>query len=98
MVAGSVGGGSADRYSDIEVDVYYSEPPNEAERIAAVEGFGGAVERLGEDAEEWEEQFSISGLHAHTSTFLVATMERYLREVRVRDRAVRADAAVLAAR
>jgi hypothetical protein len=81
MVAGSVGRGSADRYSDIEVDVYYAEPPTEAERIAAVEGCGGTVELLAQDEDEWEEQMSIGGFHAHTSTFLVATMERYLREV-----------------
>jgi hypothetical protein len=81
MVAGSVGRGSADRYSDIEVDVYYAEPPTEGERIAAVERCGAAVKLLAEDEDEWEEQMSIGGLHAHTSTFLVATMERYLREV-----------------
>jgi predicted nucleotidyltransferase len=81
MIAGSVARGSADRYSDIEVDVYYAEPPTEAERIAAVERCGGTVELLAEDEDEWEEQMSIGGFHAHTSTFLVATMERYLREV-----------------
>jgi uncharacterized protein DUF4037 len=81
MVAGSVGRGSADRYSDIEVDVYYAEPPTEAERVAAVERCGGTVELLAQDEDEWEEQMSIGGFHAHTSTFLVATMERYLREV-----------------
>ena len=81
MVAGSVGRGSADRYSDVEVDVYYAEPPTDAERIAAVERCGGTVELLAQDESEWEEQMSIGGFHAHTSTFLVATMERYLREV-----------------
>lgn len=81
MIAGSVGRGSADRFSDIEVDVYYAEPPTEAERIAAVERCGGIVELLDEDEDEWEEQISFGGFHAHTSTFLVATMERYLCEV-----------------
>jgi Domain of unknown function (DUF4037) len=81
MVAGSVGRGSADRYSDIEVDVYYAEPPTDVERIAAVERCGGTVELLAQDEDEWEERMSIGGFHAHTSTFLVATMERYLREV-----------------
>lgn len=71
MVAGSVGHGRADRYSDIEVDVYYSEPPTTAERLAAVTGCGGTIESLGEDDEEWEEHMLIDGVH-------VATMERYL--------------------
>lgn len=81
MVGGSVGRGSADRYSDIEVDVYYAEPPTEAERIGAVERCGGTVQQLAQGSDEWEEQMSIAGFHAHTSTFLVATMERYLQEV-----------------
>jgi Domain of unknown function (DUF4037) len=81
MVAGSVGRGSADRYSDIEVDVYYAEPPTEAERRASVERCGGTVELLAQDEDEWEEQMSIGGFSAHTSTFLVATMERCLREI-----------------
>jgi Domain of unknown function (DUF4037) len=81
MVAGSVGRGSADRYSDIEIDVYYSRPPTEPERINAAERTGGALERLAEDANEWEERLSFGGFRAHTSTFLVATMERYLQEV-----------------
>jgi hypothetical protein len=81
MTAGSVARGSADRYSDIEVDVYYADPPSEAERIAAVKRCGGTVELLAQDEDEWEEQMSVDGVHAHTSTFLVATMERYLRQV-----------------
>ena len=32
MVAGSTGRGSADRYSDLEIDVYWSAPPTDAER------------------------------------------------------------------
>jgi hypothetical protein len=81
MVAGSVGRGCADRFSDIEIDVYYSKPPTVVERISSVEACGGTVERLGEDEDEWEEQMTIGGFYAHTSTFLVATMERYLADV-----------------
>ncbi|MCZ6633551.1 MAG: hypothetical protein O7G87_09110 [bacterium] len=81
MVAGSVGRGCADRYSDLEIDVYYDEAPTEADRIAAVEGCGAVLEGLNEDAYEWEEQMSLDGFHAATSTFLVATMEGYLSEV-----------------
>ena len=81
MVAGWVGRGRADRYSDVEVDVYYAEPPTEAERIAAVQGCGGIVERLAEDDDEWEEQLLVGAFHAATSTFLAETMERYLTEV-----------------
>jgi hypothetical protein len=81
MIAGSVGRGTADRYSDIEIDVYYARPPTEAERIAAVEGCGGVVDKLDQDEDEWEEQMFVGGFHAATSTFLISTMERYLSEV-----------------
>jgi hypothetical protein len=81
MIAGSVGRGRTDRYSDIEVDVYYTEPPTEAERTAAVEGCGGLVEKFDEDDDEWEEQMLVGGFHAASSTFLIATLERYLTEV-----------------
>jgi hypothetical protein len=81
MVAGSVGRGVADAYSDIEVDVYYARPPTESERAAAVERSGGTLVRLAEDEDEWEEQISFGGFPAASSTFTVVTMERYLREV-----------------
>ncbi len=81
MIAGSVGRGTADRYSDIEVDVYYTRPPTEDERRAAVARCGAALELLDEDADEWEEQMSLGGFHAASSTFLVATMDRYLMQV-----------------
>jgi hypothetical protein len=66
MIAGSVGRGSADLYSDVEVDVYYAEPPTTHERIAAVEGCGGIVELLAEDDDEWEERMSRTRCSAQT--------------------------------
>jgi len=81
MIAGSVGRGSADRFSDIEVDVYYSEPPTEKERIAAVEECGGTLKMLDQDDDEWEEQMLFGDFSAASSTFLVETMERYLTQV-----------------
>lgn len=59
----------------------HAEPPTEAERIAAEERCVGTVDLLAQDEVEWEEKMSIGGFHAHTSTFLVVTMEQYLREV-----------------
>jgi hypothetical protein len=82
MVAGSTGRGTADRYSDIEIDVYWSEPPTNDDRRAAVERSGGALlsELLPPEDDEWSEEISLGGFYLHTSTFLVETMERYLRE------------------
>jgi hypothetical protein len=82
MVAGSTGRGTADRYADLEIDVYWREPPTDAERRAAVERSGGTLLLLAPyQDDEWEEQIAFGGFGMHTSTFLVSTMERYLREV-----------------
>ena len=81
MIAGSTGRGAADRWSDIEVDVYYDEPPTEESRRAAAAASSGTLVSLGEDHDEWEERLDFDGFHAHSSTFLVSTMERYLDEV-----------------
>ncbi|HYN90064.1 MAG TPA: hypothetical protein VER55_16135 [Ardenticatenaceae bacterium] len=82
MVAGSTGRGTADRYSDLEIDVYWSEPPSDDERRAAVAAGGGTLLTLYDyEEDEWAEEISFGGFHVGTSTFLVETMERYLHEV-----------------
>jgi hypothetical protein len=83
MVAGSTGRGTADRHSDLEIDVYWSEPPSDDERRAAAERSGGTLlsDLVPCENDEWAEEISLGGFYMHTSTFLVATMERYLREV-----------------
>ena len=82
MAAGSTGRGSADRYSDLEIDIYWSAPPTDAERRAAVAGGGGILLSLFDyEEDEWAEEISIGGFHIGTSTFLVETMEAYLTEV-----------------
>ena len=43
MVGGSVSRGYADRYSDLEVGVFWADAPTEAERKSAVESVGGKL-------------------------------------------------------
>jgi hypothetical protein len=82
MIAGSTGRGTADRYSDLEIDVYWSEPPTDAERRAAAEGTGGeALEIFAYEEDEWAEEISFGVFKVGTSTFLVETMERYVTRV-----------------
>lgn len=81
MVAGSTGRGTADRFSDLELDVYWREPPDETDRSEAVRLAGAELLGLYEDEDEWEEQMSFNNFHAATSAFAVDTVERFLREV-----------------
>ncbi|MGH2429445.1 MAG: DUF4037 domain-containing protein [Candidatus Limnocylindria bacterium] len=83
LVAGSVGRGEADRYSDLEIDVYWSASPSDAERLAPIQAVRGTlIGRLDPaEEEEWAEEFIIDAIHVGTSMFLVDTMERYLAEV-----------------
>jgi hypothetical protein len=82
MIAGSTGRGEADRYSDLEVDVYWSAAPTDEERRAVVARAGGELLDLWPyEEDEWAEEISFGGFHVGTSTFLVETMERYLRLV-----------------
>lgn len=78
MIAGSVGRGASDRFSDIEIDVYYAQPPSDRARQAAVARAGATLLDMDQDPDEWAEELGFGSFHAATSTFLVATMERYL--------------------
>jgi Domain of unknown function (DUF4037) len=83
-VAGSVGAGTAGRFSDLELDCYWLRPPTEADRLAPVVALNGELEVLrdydGED-EEWSEDYRVGGLGVTVSNFLTATIERFLSDV-----------------
>lgn len=81
LIAGSTGRGTADRYSDLEIDVYYERAPTETERTEAVRRSGGALIGLDADEMEWEEQISFAGFPVTSSTFLAATMDDCLDRV-----------------
>ena len=61
-VAGSVGAGLADRYSDLELDCYWSEAPTDQDRQDPVKALGGELIRLWDydgDEEEWSEDYRL---------------------------------------
>src|SRR5690348_8691674 len=78
LVAGSVGRGLADEHSDIELDVYWAEPPTPEERSAAVEGAGR--ERVYDvvDELEWADGYLVDGVKVDTSGFLTSTIDGHL--------------------
>lgn len=86
-VAGSVGAGLADRYSDLELDCYWLEPPTEQERTAPVDALGGELRSLWDydsAEEEWSEDYRLGGLDVTVSNFLAGAVERFVDDVVLR--------------
>jgi hypothetical protein len=86
-VAGSVGAGLADRYSDLELDCYWSSPPGDADRTGPIGALGGEVTGLweyNEDDHEWSEDYRLGDLGLTVSNFLAGTVERFLDDVVLR--------------
>lgn len=86
-VAGSVGAGIADRFSDLELDCYWACPPTDADRLAPVRALGGELTALwdyDQDDEEWSEDYLVGELGVTVSNFLVSSVERFLDDVLVR--------------
>ena len=86
-VAGSVGAGIADRFSDLELDCYWVRPPADADRLAPVHAVAGELTALwdyDQDDEEWSEDYRVGELDITVSNFLVSSVERFLDDVLLR--------------
>lgn len=81
-VSGSVGRGWADRYSDIELDVYWREPPTDEDRQEPIRRLNGDIINYWPlEDEEWSEDYLVQGVQLDLSHFLAATIEQYLSDV-----------------
>lgn len=86
-VAGSVGSGLADRFSDLEIDCYWHKSPQDADRLAPIEALGGRLGMLWDfdpGEEEWSEEYELHGLGVTVSSFSTATVDRWLDAVTLR--------------
>ena len=86
-VAGSVGAGIADRFSDLELDCYWVRPPTDTDRLTPVRALGGQLTALwdyDQDDEEWSEDYLVGELGITVSNFLVSSVERFLDDVVIR--------------
>jgi Domain of unknown function (DUF4037) len=86
-VAGSVGTGLADRFSDLEMDCYWLAPPSEFDRLRPIRALGGEREVLWDfwpEGGEWSDDYELGDLHVSISSFLGTTIERFIDDVIVR--------------
>ena len=86
-VAGSVGTGLADRFSDLELDCYWFDPPSDLDRAGPVHVLGGELEALwdyDQDEEEWSDDYRLGELEVTVSSFLVSTIDRFIGDVVLR--------------
>ena len=84
MLAGSTSRGRADRYSDIEIGVFWSGPPSDEERMAHIEPAGGVFWELDPYNPEdkiWMEEWGLGGLKMDVRNLTVEDMERILNDV-----------------
>jgi hypothetical protein len=89
VISGSVSRGQADSYSDIELDLFWQEPPTDEERLRPIDQVNGRVlmfEPCQDD--EWSEDYMVNDIQMDLSNFLVATMDQYIADVLAGDTAV----------
>lgn len=86
-VAGSVGTGLADRFSDLELDCYWLAPPSDLDRLSPIREIGGGSEKIWDywpEGGEWSDDYDLGDLHVSISSLLVATIEQFIDDVIVR--------------
>jgi hypothetical protein len=86
-VAGSVGTGLADRFSDLELDCYWFDPPGDLDRSGPVHVVGGELQALWDydhDEEEWSDDYRLGDLEVTVSSFLVSTIDHFVDDVVLR--------------
>lgn len=85
-VGGSVGAGVADRWSDLELDCYWLESPNDRDRRDPIDRVGGVLEAFWDydpSDQEWSENYRLGTLQVTVSNFTTGSIERFLEAVTV---------------
>ncbi|HLR83310.1 MAG TPA: DUF4037 domain-containing protein [Nocardioidaceae bacterium] len=83
-VAGSVGAGLADRWSDLELDCYWLQAPTDADRRTPIDRAGAVLAAFWEydpDDREWSEDYRVGSLPVTVSNFTVESIEEMLAAV-----------------
>ena len=81
VLAGSLGRGRADAFSDVELDVYWAQSPSDDQRQAPALALKGEITALwpydAEDA-EWSEDVRVLGVDVTVSGFAVDEIDRWI--------------------
>ena len=80
-VAGSVGAGVADRWSDLELDSYWISAPSDRDRRDPIDRVGGVLEAFWEfdpSDQEWSENYRVGALEVTVSNFTVGSVDYFL--------------------
>jgi predicted nucleotidyltransferase len=83
LLAGSVSRGWEDKHSDIELNIFWSAEPTEADRMKPIQDINGSVIDFHPfEEEEWAESYlTPENVKLEISSFLVETAEKWLDEV-----------------
>jgi hypothetical protein len=84
MIGGSTSRDRADRFSDIEIGVFWSRPPREEERLAPISPAGGVFWELDPydpEADIWMEEWGLGNLKIDMRNMTVEGVERQLHRV-----------------
>lgn len=84
MLGGSAARGCADRYSDIEIGVFWATPPSDEQRIAHIAPSGGVLWTLDPydaSVEEWMEEWGLGGVKMDMRNLTVERMNRTVADV-----------------
>lgn len=83
LLGGSVPLGYADRFSDLELYVFWADPPFDDDRAAAIALAGGSVLRLRprNESEEWSDVYIVDGVRVDGSHFTVESIDRIAADV-----------------
>ncbi len=79
VVAGSVARDWADEWSDIELDLFWNEPPTDDDRKSVIKAFNGTIEYYYPlEGFEWSDAYFVDGLKIEVSSFLATTLDEFI--------------------
>lgn len=81
-LTGSVARGLADQYSDIEIHVFWKQPPMDEDRKNIITQAGGDIFQFWPfEEDEWSESFVVQGVKVDLSGFLSETIDQIIIDV-----------------